>query len=555
MKLTRRELITCLGAAAFAPPAPGDSIFEIVPPGQSGITWVHDNAKSVEHWLPESMCSGCAFVDYDNDGWMDILLINTGPCAFHHPTNSPHNALYRNNRNGTFTDVTRQAGLEAARWGEGVAVGDFNGDGYPDLYFTCYGDNVLYRNNGDGTFTDVTRQAGVAKGGWSTSAVWFDYDNDGRLDLFVCGFVDYSGPNPKTCGSDKLHKYSYCIPTIFESRPSVLYHNNGDGTFTEVGHLTDIGRNPGKAHGVVATDINNDGWMDLFVANDAVPNYLYVNRGNGKFEEIGLSAGVAYNADGQARSGMGVDSADYDNDGFQDLFVANIDSERFSLYHNDGNESFTDHADDTGIGKATFYLSGWGLKFFDYDNDGNVDLFLSNGHPSDMVEVLLRGVTWAEPLLLFHNDGKAWTDVSSQGGPAFRRHWPARGLAIGDYDNDGGVDALINNNGSAPLLLHNLAGARNNWLGLRLIGTTANIDAVGARVTWGFEGITRSQLKVGGGSYLSSHDPRMVLGVGQAKKLDFVEIRWPAPSKRVDRFTSLPLNRYITIREGKGIVG
>jgi len=555
MNLNRRELLTMMGAAAFAQPSTGGSIFEIVPASRSGITWVHDNGKSVKRWLPESMCSGCAFLDYDNDGWMDILLVNTGPSEFYHPATSRHNALYRNNRNGTFTDVTKQAGLEAARWGEGVAVGDFNGDGYPDLYFTCYGDNVLYRNNRDGTFTDVTKRAGVAKGGWSTSAVWFDYDNDGRLDLFVCGFVDYGGPNPKTCGSDELNKYSYCIPTIFEPRLSALYHNNGDGTFTEVGHLTDIGKNLGKAHGVVATDINNDGLMDLFVANDTVPNFLYVNRGGGKFEEMGIQAGVAYNTDGQARSGMGVDSADFDNDGLEDLFVANINGERFCLYHNDGNETFTDRADETGIGKETFYLSGWGLKFFDYDNDGNVDLFLANGHPNDMVDVLLRDVTWAEPMLLYHNnDGKSWANVSSQGGPAFHQHWPARGLAIGDFDNDGGVDVLINNSGAAPLLLHNEVGRRNNWLGLRLIGTTANTDAVGARVIWGFDGVKRSRLKVGGGSYLSSHDPRMVLGIGQAKKLDYLEVRWPLPSKRVDRFTSLPLNRYITIREGKGIV-
>jgi len=560
MSLTRRGLLAGLGSAALPrivralPAAQSSSIFEIVPGERSGITWVHDNGKSLKRWLPEAMCSGCAFLDYDNDGWMDILLINTGPSSFHQPTGSPRNALYRNNRNGTFTDVTAEAGLVAARWGEGIAVGDFDGDGYPDLYFTCYGDNVLYRNNRNGTFTDVTAKAGVAKGGWSTSAVWFDYDNDGRLDLFVCGFVDYGGPHPKTCGSDALNKYSYCIPTIFEPRLSALYHNNGDGTFTEVGHLTDIGKNPGKAHGVVATDVNNDGLMDLFVANDAVPNFLYMNRGGGKFEEIGIAAGVAYNTDGQARSGMGVDSADYDNDGQMDLFVANIDGERFCLYHNDGNETFTDRADDMGIGKDTFYLSGWGLKFLDYDNDGNMDLFIADGHPNDMVDVLLRNVTWAEPLLLFHSDGKRLVNVSSQAGPAFHQHWPARGMAIGDYDNDGGVDVLINNSGSAPLLLHNEVGARSNWLGLRLIGTTANIDAVGVRVTWEFGGIRRSRLKVGGGSYLSSHDPRMVLGIGQAKKIDSLEIRWPLPSKRVDRFTSLPLNRYITIREGKGIV-
>lgn len=560
MRLTRRRLLAALGGAALVPftrpvrgAAASSSIFEMVPPAKSGIAWVHDNGRSPEHWLPESMCSGCAFLDYDNDGWMDIFLVNTGPSRFYNPAKPPRNALYRNNRDGTFTDVTAKAGLDSRRWGEGVAVGDYNGDGYPDIFLTCYGKNILYRNNGDGTFTDVTEKAGVAGAGWSTSAVWFDYDNDGRLDLFVCNFVDYESPNSVTCGDNGQGKRFYCIPRVFEGRRSALYHNNGDGTFTETSHSSDIGKNLGKAHGVVVTDVNNDGLLDLWVSNDTVPNFLYVNRGSGKFEEIGLAAGVAYGDNGQARSGMGVDSFDYDYDGRQDLFVANIDRERFALYHNDGDEAFTDRADGTGIGRATYYLSGWGLKFFDYDNDGNVDLFLSNGHPDDMVETYSPKVRWAEPLVLFHNDGGKWSDVSARAGAAFQKDWPARGMAIGDFDNDGGIDVLINNNGAAPLLLHNEVGRRNNWLGLKLVGVKANIDAIGAHVRWGFEGTTRSLLKTAGGSYLSSHDPRLVLGIGQAKKLDFLEIRWPLPSGRVERFTSLPLNTYVTITEGKGI--
>ena len=268
MQLSRRALIRSLGAAALAPRmlaargASNGPIFRTVPAAQSGIAWVHDNARSARRWLPEAMCSGCAFLDYDNDGWMDILLIQTGPTVFYKPPVPKYNALYRNNRDGTFTDVTREAGLEAARWGEGVAVGDFDGDGYPDIYLTSYGDNVLYRNNRDGTFTDVTHRAGVACAGWSTSAVWFDYDNDGKLDLFVCGFVEY-GLNSPTCGSLDGKQFDYCTPVHYEPRVSSLYHNNGDGTFTEVGHLTDIGRNPGKAHGVVITDINNDRLMDI----------------------------------------------------------------------------------------------------------------------------------------------------------------------------------------------------------------------------------------------------------------------------------------------------
>ncbi len=554
MQFSRRRLLKLVAAGGIIPVrASNGPIFEAVSASRSRITWVHNNARSTEHWLPESMCSGCAFLDYDNDGWMDIFLVNTGRTDFFHPANSPRNALYHNNRDGTFTDVTERAGLDSGRWGEGAAVGDFDGDGYPDIYLTCYGGNILYRNNGDGTFTDVTKRAGLAGSGWSTSAVWFDYDNDGRLDLFVCNFVEYSATDSNTCGNNQLHKHYYCIPRNFEGRLNALYHNNGDGTFTEVGRLTAIGKTRGKSHGVVATDINNDGLMDLWVSNDTVANFLYVNRGGGKFDEVAFPAGVAYGDNGEPRSGMGVDSADYDNDGRMDLFVTNIDRERFSLYHNDGDETFTDQADRTGIGRATQYLSGWGVKFFDYDNDGNLDLFLANGHPDDMVEEYSAAVTWAEPMLLFHNSGSGWTNVSAGAGRAFQTAWAARGMAIGDFDNDGGIDVLINNNGGAPLLLHNEAGRRNNWLGLKLAGTRANSDAVGARVTWSFNGTTRSRLKTNGGSYLSSHDPRMVLGVGQAKKIDWLEIRWPKPSDRVDRFTQLPLNRYITIVEGQGI--
>ena len=538
--------------AVFASVGP---IFSVVSPEQSRITWVHDSAKSDEHYLPESMASGCAFVDYDNDGWMDIFLVNTGPCDFFHPdpARRPRNALYKNNRDGTFTDVTARAGLEGVAFGEGVAVGDYDGDGYPDLYLTAYGQNALLHNNGDGTFTDVTEKAGLADPNWSTSAVWFDYDNDGRLDLFVCSFVEYGPSNKYLCGNNKLGRHFYCIPRLFKGRPSKLYHNNGDGTFTEVGHLTDIGKNPGKSHGVVATDINNDGLLDLFVSNDTEPNYLFVNRGHGKFEEIGFDAGVAYSDSGRARSGMGVDSADYDDDGRADLFVANIDHEHFALYHNDGENRFSDQASDSPISQATRLFSGWGLKFLDYDNDGSLDLILSSGHPDDMVEEDISGVTYAEPLLLFHGDGKTFQNVSAQAGPAFQQLWPARGLAIGDFDNDGGVDVLINNLGQRPLLLHNEVGRRNNWLGVRLIGRTCNIDAVGAWIRWGFAGQKRSRLKVGGGSFLSSHDPRVVLGIGQSKKIDFLEIQWPQPSGRTERFTQLPLNAYVTIEEGKGI--
>jgi len=573
-KFSRRDLLRSLGSAGLvaacgwqlrdgvwqliAPPVAAASepaIFSEVLPEQSHIAWVHDNAASVAHYLPESMASGCAFLDYDNDGWMDIFLVNTGPCDFFRPdpARPPRNALYHNNRDGTFTDITAKAGLEGVAFGMGVAVGDYDGDGFPDIFVTAYGRNTLYHNRGDGTFTDVTVKAGLDEPTWSTSAVWFDYDNDGKLDLFVCSFVEYGADDKYLCGSNRVGKHFYCIPRIFKGRASKLYHNNGDGTFSEVGHLTEIGKKLGKSHGVVATDINNDGWMDLFVTNDTEPNYVFANRGHGKFEEIGFPAGVAYSDSGRARSGMGVDSADYDNDGKLDLFVANIDHEYFSIYHNDGDGTFSDQASDSGVGTATRLLSGWGLKFFDYDNDGNLDLILSNGHPDDMVEVDTPGVGYREPLILFHGDGRQFENVSPRAGSAFQKLWSARGLAIGDFDNDGGLDVLINNNGGAPLLLHNEVGHTNNWLGIRLIGRTCNIDGVGAWIRWGFNGQKRSRLKTAGGSFLSSHDPRVVLGIGRAKQFDFLEIQWPKPSDKIERFTDVPLNQYITIEEGKGV--
>jgi enediyne biosynthesis protein E4 len=556
--LSRRKflgLLASASASAACPPifAASAEIFEVTSPRKTGITWVHDNARSQTRFLPETIGPGCAFLDYDNDGWMDIYLVNSGPSDFYHPLGQPpRNALYKNNRDGTFTDVTSKAGVGGGNFGMGVAVGDYDADGFPDMYVTGYGRNILYHNNGDGTFTDVTEIAGVADPNWSTSAVWFDYDNDGRLDLFVCNFVEYGGEGNTTCGKNRFGKSFYCIPRVFKGRPSALFHNNGDGTFTEVGHNTAIGKILGKAFGVVATDINNDGWMDLFVANDTVSNFLFANRGNGTFEEIAFTAGVAYSESGTARSGMGVDSADYDNDGRMDLFVANVDKEQFSLYHNDGRELFTDRALETGIGQTTALLSGWGLKFFDYDNDGNLDLILANGHPDDMVDEYHTHVTYREPLLLFHNTGTGLVNVSEQGGPAFKKLWPARGLAIGDFDNDGGSDVLIGNSGEPPLLLRNLVGRKNNWLGIKLIGRKCNIDAVGARITWSFSGITRSRLKTGGGSFLSSHDPRVILGVGRARKIDWLEVKWPLPSGKVERFIEVPLNRYITISEGKG---
>src|ERR1700692_2949503 len=400
-----------------SPPTP--YAFEEIPAEKSGISWVHTAGKSPEKYLPETSGGGCAFLDYDNDGWMDIYLVNSGKCDFYNPDPPLRNALYRNNRDGTFTDVTEKAGVAAGGYGQGVAVGDYDADGFPDIYVTQYGRSILYHNNGDGSFTDVTEKAGGAAPGWSSSAVWFDYDNDGRLDLFVCQFVQFSKSLNKSCGPGEEGKHGYCIPRLYQPMPNWLFHNNGDGTFTDVSKASGIANYPGKAWGVVAADVNNEGRLDLFVGNDTVPNFLFMNRANGKFEETATAAGVAYSADGRARSGMGVDSADFNQDGWMDLFVANIDREMFSIYQNNHDETFDDQAGPTGIGSATRLMSGWGLKFFDYDNDGNLDLFRANGNPDDLIESLHSQVKYQEPLMLFHNTERRFENVSAQSGPVF----------------------------------------------------------------------------------------------------------------------------------------
>jgi enediyne biosynthesis protein E4 len=538
----------------------GEPLFSEAPPSASGIHWVHENAMSESRFLPEALGPGCAFLDYDNDGWMDIFLVNSGPSDFWKPAKPVRNALYKNNRDGTFTDVTEKAGVAGEYFGMGVAVGDYDNDGWPDILVTSYGRCMLYKNNHDGTFTDVADRAGVATAGWTTSAVWFDYDNDGRLDLFICSFVDYRGVRKLECGNNQLGKNYYCVPRLFSPTPSFLYHNNGDGTFTEVSQGTAIGKALGKGLGVVATDINNDGRMDLFVANDTVQNFLFVNRGPGaggrwNWDEIGLQAGVGFSENGRPRSGMGVDAGDVNGDGWQDLFVSNVDHEYYSVYINDKDETFSDAAQKQGVAGDTRLMSGWGMKYFDYDNDGLVDLILANGHPDDMIDAYSMQVKYKEPLLLYRQgeDGKL-RNVSDRGGPAFQTPWAARGLAVGDYDNDGALDVIVGVNGGPPVLLRNNAARGNNWLGLKLEGVSCNRDAIGARIVWKAGGKSRARLKNNGGSYLSSHDLREVLGIGSATLVDELEIHWPAPSKHVEKLTSVAPNRYVHIVEGKGIV-
>jgi len=509
---------------------------------------------SAERYLPETMGAGCAFFDYDNDGWMDIFLVNSGKCDFYSPDPPLRNALYKNNRDGTFTDVTEKAGLSGGGYGQGIAVGDYDGDEFPDLLVTGYGRSIVYHNNGDGTFTDVTEKSRISTPGWAASAVWFDYDNDGRLDLFVCRYVDFDKAKHHRCMAPKApglpDQAAYCNPRSYGPTASWLFHNNGDGTFTDVSQSSGIAERRGKALGVVATDINNDGRLDLFVANDTVADFLFVNRGNGRFEDAAETAGVAYSAEGRPRGGMGVDSADYNQDGWMDLFVTNLDREMYSMYKSNRDETFDDEASRNGIAAATKLMSGWGLKFFDLDNDGNLDLFLVNGEPDDQVARAEPRVSYREPLMLFKNTGAGFKNISGESGPVFQRQMASRGLALGDFDNDGAVDVLISNNNEPPLLLRNTTRG-NHWLGVKLVGNKANVDAIGARISYQAGDLKRSRTKVGGGSYLSSHDPRMVLGIGKQTKIDWLEITWPQPSGLKQRLTDLPIDRYITIVEGE----
>ena len=522
--------------------------FETIPPDASGIHWKHSNAQSEERHLPETVGSGCAFLDFDDDGWMDIYLINSGQSDFFRPETDLRNALYRNNRDGTFTDVTEMAGLAGGEFGMGVSAADYDRDGDTDLYVTAYGRNQLFSNQGNGTFLETAEQSGVAAKGWFTDAVWFDYDNDSNLDLFVSGFVSYSKEESRYCGDNEAGRRHYCIPRSFRPTTCLLFRNNGDGTFRDVSAESGVASVGSKAFGAVATDINRDGWQDLFVANDTVQNFLFVNQRDGTFVEEGLLLGVAYSAAGNARSGMGVDAADFDGDGWQDLFVANIDQEMFSLYRNEAGLDFVDTS--LEIRRETLQMSGWGLRFADLDLDGDPDLVIANGHPDDMIEMFKPLVTYRQELLLFENEGNDMRNVSSTAGSAFQERYSARGLAIGDYDNDGDIDVLVSTNGGPPLLLRNVTSRGNHWVGLRLVATRSNAKAAGAEINWSAGGTQRSRYRASGGSYLSSHDPRELLGLGSASSADWVEVRWP--SGTVSRLESVRAGSYVTVREGDG---
>jgi hypothetical protein len=514
----------------------------------AGITFKHDNAGSPEKYLIETMGSGAAWLDYDGDGLLDLYLVNSAATNAYHPQSPIRSALYRNQGDGTFRDVTAKAGIAAeGLFGMGAAMGDFDNDGFPDLYVAGYGRSILFHNNGNGTFTDITSKADVANSGrWASSAAWFDYDRDGWLDLVVVNYVDFTPENNAVC--EYQRERGYCHPNQYRGQPPVLYHNNHDGTFTDVSRVSGIGSKPGNGLGVVCFDFNGDGWPDIFIANDSMENFLYVNRGNGTFREVALESGVALSEDGRPEAGMGVDAADYDGDGRLDLFVTHLDREFNRLYRNKGDGTFEDATFTAKLGYTTYHMSGFGTRFLDFDNDGWRDLFIANGHVLDNVTRYHADTAYAEPKIVYRNVSGMFRDATAELGPDLRVPRVSRGLAIADYDNDGDLDVLITNNGQAPQLLRNDGGNRKHWIEVRLIGSKSNRDGIGAAVKVTAAGRTQFDQAKGGMSYQSAHDPRLHFGLGDATRVDSIEVKWP--SGAVDRVVGAAADRVITIREG-----
>lgn len=511
----------------------------------AGIKWGITRLAPGIKYLIETMGGGGGFLDYNGDGLMDIYLVSYSQTPQPDLNGTVKDALYRNNGDGTFTDVTARAGISNSMLGMGLAVGDYNNDGWPDMYITGYGASKLYRNNRNGSFTDTTNQSGANNTRWGTSAAFLDFDNDGYLDLFVCNYLNFDPEGKVPC--QFYERRPYCNIGQFKGAASVLYHNNQDGTFTDVSEKSGIGKGSGKALGVVAFDYNNDHRVDIFVANDAAPNFLFRNNGDGTFSDVALEANCALDPDGNARGGMGVDTEDLDGDGYQDIFVTNFSQQTNAFWHNNGDGTFSETTYELALGKISFPMSGFGSRFFDYNNDGLVDLFVLNGHPFEPIQKIFPETTYAEPPFLFKNNGKTFSEVASQHGAVLKRSFLGRGLAIADFDNDGDVDMLLMNAGEPPLLLRNDGGNRNAWLGIKLLGTKSNRDAVGARVTIKAGGVKRGRELTGGTSYCSASDPRLFFGLGNNQKVEAIEVKWP--SGQVTTMKDAGVNRYVTIRE------
>ncbi|MBI4170053.1 MAG: CRTAC1 family protein [Acidobacteria bacterium] len=524
----------------------------------SGIDFVHAHGGTGRKYYIETVPPGSCWLDFDNDGWQDIYLVQSGPLPGAPRPPGTASRLYRNRGDGTFEDVTVRTGVaNATGYGNGCTAGDYDNDGDQDLYVTNFGPSVLYRNNGDGTFTDVTAQAGVANGLYALGAAWADYDNDGRLDLYVANYVDFTMEDEKFCGNIKENRRSYCHPDAYGGLPDALYHNEGNGTFKEVAKASGIWDPNGKGMGVVWFDYDADGDVDLYVANDATPNMLYRNEGNGRFTDVTLLAGVCCSEDGVPESGMGTDAGDADGDGWPDLFVTNLSNETNQLYRNLGGKGpFSIDTYPAGLGEISLLQSGWGTDFFDYDNDGDLDLVVTNGHPMDDIERDSDIITYAQRPFLFENGGRGkYREIGAGVGPYFATPEVGRGLAIADFDNDGDIDLLFNPNNRRATLLRNDGGnAAGSWITLRLEGSRSNRDAIGAWVAVTAGGRRQVGEVRSGSSYMSQNDMRLHFGLGAAGRVDAIEIRWPTKPRRVEKIGPVPAGLFLTIKEGSGIV-
>jgi enediyne biosynthesis protein E4 len=535
-------------AAQTAAASPGFRFADVT--SQAGIQFEHNSGAFGGKFLPETLGSGCAFLDYDRDGWQDILLINGMDWPGHKRRRSTLR-LYHNNGNGTFTDVTTLAGLDIEMYGMGVAVGDYNNDGFPDILITCVGQNRLFRNTGKGTFVDVTNTSGLGKReGFSTSALWFDYDRDGLLDLFVCNYVKWSPEHDVFCSLDGKHK-SYCTPEAYRGATCWLFHNKGDGTFEDVTAASGIFDSSSKSLGVALFDHNHDGWPDLLVANDTQPNKLYRNQHNGTFKDAAVEAGLAFSSEGKARAGMGVDVADFDNSGTPGVAITNFDNEMIGLYRMSG-KSFEDIAPQSGVGIASRNSLGFGCAFLDVNLDGWLDFIVANGHIDETVRNIRGNVGYAQPPQLFLNGGKGtFRDVAEEVGTDFDQPKVGRGLAYADFDRDGDLDLLLTTNNGPAHLYRNDQQTGNRSIRFRLIGTKSNRDGIGASVRVFAGGITQSRLVKGGSSYLSQSELPVTFGLEKRQAIDRLVIDWP--SGRTEEYKNLAAGRCYECTEGKGV--
>ena len=548
-------LIETTGAQQASKPQPSATVRFTDIRKAAGITFVQDSTQTDEKYYLETMGTGAAWLDYDQDGLMDLFLVQTGATDAYKPDHPLRSALYHNNGDGTFTDVTAWAGVGGeGHYGQGAAVGDYDNDGNPDLYVTGYGRAILYHNNGDGTFTDVTAKAGVAdEGQWSTSAAWVDFDKDGWLDLVVLNYLEWTPKNNLWCGERAPGYRSYCNPNDYRGQHIRLYHNNHDGTFTDVSQKSGIGIPEAKGMGVVTADFFGSGWPDIAIANDTWPNFLFQNNGNGTFTDNSLISGLAASEDGRYEAGMGIDAADVDGDGLLDVYITHLDFELNRLYHNNGDGTFTDATYTSGIGNKAMLLSGVAAKFIDYDNDGWPDIVQANGAMVDNVNLYHNLVTYKEPLLMWHNLGHGRFEKASDTlGPDFNRPVVGRGLATADFLNDGNVGFVVNCRGDSPELMRNDGGTGNHWLEVLLIGTKSNRDGIGSALKLTAGDLVRVDQAKGGASYMSASDPRIHFGLGMHTKIDLLEIKWP--SGQTDKITNVPIDTMIAVKEGTGIV-